>query len=259
MQLNRQQLRQMYDDGYLVVRGAVPRVQVEEARRAINHSLGTVGMPSEELQRMGATSYCADLRDKPVMTDLFNKSPLFPLCETFVGEGNLLMAGGVQIALRFPAATSDPVEPRGHIDGRGTGTNGMEKGTFARGFTALVVVLLSDLPDPYCGNFTVWPGTDRQFEQVFREHGPAALAEAIDTMPIEQKPVQITGQAGDVAICHHQIVHTACPNSSPNIRYAAIFRACHVDVKKNGIESMTDIWREWPGVRAVVEPEAVAA
>lgn len=256
MQLNRQQLRQMHDDGYIVVRGAVPQVMVDEARRAINHDLGTAGMPTTEMQRMGATSYCDALRNAPVLTDVFNKTPLFPLCETFVGEGNLLPAGGVQIALRFPGETSDPREPHGHIDGRGTGTNGMAKGTFARGFTALVVVLLSDLPEPYSGNFTVWPGTHRQFEQVFRDHGPESLAEAIDTMPIDVAPVQITGKAGDAVICHHQIVHTACPNSSPNIRYAIIFRACHVDVKTNGVEAMTDIWREWPGVRAVVEAGA---
>lgn len=253
MQFNRQQMRQMHDDGYLVVRGAIPRVMVDEARRAINHDLGTAGMPTAEMQRMGATSYCDALREAPVLTDLFNRTPLFPLCESLVGAGNLLPVTGVQIALRFPGPTSDPREPSGHIDGRGTGTNGIPKGEFRRGFTALAVVLLSDLPEPYSGNFTVWPGTHRVFEKVFREHGPESLADAIDTQPVDVAPVQITGKAGDVVVCHHQIVHTACPNSAPDIRYAAIFRACHKDVAANGVAAMTDIWREWPGVRAVVE------
>ena len=169
-----------------------------------------------------------------------------------MGEGNLLTAGSGQIALRFPRATTDPIEPRGHIDGRGTGTNGIPAGQFHRSFTMLAVVLLSDLPTPYSGNFTVWPGTHRYFEQIFQEQGPEALGRAVDTMDTGIPPVQITGQPGDVVLCHHQILHTAVANSSPNIRYAAIFRATHKDAATNGVAAMTDIWREWPGVREAV-------
>ena len=39
----------------------------------------------------------------------------------------------------------------------------------------------------------------------------------------------------------------------PNIRYAAIFRGRHKDAEANGTEAMTDIWREWPGIREAVE------
>ncbi|GAB4457874.1 MAG: hypothetical protein OHK0029_18280 [Armatimonadaceae bacterium] len=255
MELNRAQKRQMYDDGYLVVRGAVPRLMIEEARRAINHYLGANGLHPDDLKKFSAQSYCPDLQNKPVITDIFNKSPLFPLCESLVGEGNLLTTGGGQIALRFPRPTSDPAEPRGHIDGKGTGTNGIPEGEFRRGFTMLAVVLLSDLPEPYSGNFTVWPGSHRFFEKIFQEQGPAALAKSVDHADTGSDPVQITGSAGDVVICHHQIKHTAVPNSSPNIRYAAIFRGRHKDAEKNGVEAMTDIWREWPGVREVVVAE----
>jgi hypothetical protein len=253
MQLNRQQKQQLYEDGYLVIPGVIPRLMVDEARRAINHHLGTEGMPPDELPKMGATTYCPGLGNEPVITDLFNRSPLFSLCESAVGEGNLLPAGGGQIALRFPRATADRMEPKGHIDGRGTGINGIPKGEFRRGFTMLAVVLLADLPEPYSGNFTVWPGTHRLFETLFREQGPAALAEGIDTMELPHAPVQTTGQAGDVVITHHQIVHAAAPNCSANIRYAAIFRGRHRDVEANGTEAMTDIWREWPGLRDVTE------
>lgn len=252
MQLNRAQKQQMYDAGYLIIRGAVPRLMIEEARRAVNHYLGEYGLPADELKRFGAQTFCPDLTKESVMTDLFNKSALFPLCESLVGEGNLLTVNSAQIALRFPRATSDPAEPKGHIDGRGTGTNGMALGEFRRGFTMLAVVLLSDLPETHSGNFTVWPGTHRVFEKVFKEQGPEALANAVDTIETGDPHVQVTGQAGDVVLCHHQLKHTAAPNSSPNIRYAAIFRACHKEVATNGVEAMTDIWREWPGVREVV-------
>lgn len=253
MELNRQQRQQIYDDGYLVIPGAASRLMVDEARRAINHHLGSEGMPPDQLGKMSATTYCPGLGSASAITDLFNRTALFSLCESAVGEGNLLTAGSGQIALRFPRPTSDRVEPRGHIDGRGTGTNGIPKGQFHRSFTMLAVVLLSDLPEPYSGNFTVWPGTHRLFETVFREKGPEALAEGIDTMELPQAPVQITGQAGDAVLCHHQIVHAACANSSPHIRYAAIFRGRHKDAEANGVAAMTDIWREWPGIREVTE------
>ena len=38
-----------------------------------------------------------------------------------------------------------------------------------------------------------------------------------------------------------------------NDEHAAIFRGRHKDVEANGTEAMTDIWREWPGVREAVE------
>ncbi len=41
-------------------------------------------------------------------------------------------------------------------------------------------------------------------------------------------------------------------NACPDIRYAVIFRARHVDIKKNGMDVFTDIWREWDGIRAEI-------
>ena len=64
----------------------------------------------------------------------------------------------------------------------------------------------------------------------------------------------VTGNAGDLIIAHHQMIHTGGPNASPNIRYAAIARLRHIDCEKNGNEGFQDIWREFPCVR-----EAIAA
>jgi hypothetical protein len=247
--LTQAQKTQMKEEGYTVVRGAVPAVMLDEARRAIHANLATEGLPPDKLGQFAAQTYCPSLTREPVMTDLFNKTPIFTLCEEFVGAGNLLVAGSAQIALRFSRPTADRFPFGGHIDGRGTGTNGIPEGQFHRGFTLLAVILLSDLPDIYSGNFTVWPGTHVLFEKLFQEQGPEALGKAIDTMDVGVAPVQITGKAGDVVLMHHQTVHTAAPNASPNIRYAIIFRGCHKDVSANGVEAMTDIWREWPGLK----------
>lgn len=246
--LNPQQKRELVTDGYTIVRGAVPRVMIDAARKAINQCLGDDGIPPEQLPTYRAQSYCPQINRTPVMIDLFEKTPLRPMVESAFGTGNLLPVEGVQIALRFPN-TDDPAKPpRGHLDGIGTDVNGIPKGQFRRGFTALVTLLLVDLPDVTAGNFTVWPGSHIVAEKFFQEATPDELKKGMPELDLPREPVMITGDAGDAVISHHQLVHGAAPNASPNIRYAAIFRARHKDVKANGTDVMTDIWREWPGL-----------
>ena len=89
-----------------------------------------------------------------------------------------------------------------------------------------------------------------------QENGHGVLAEGMPRVELPEPPVQITGSAGDLVLAHHQIVHTAAPNGSANIRYAAITRLRHLDIKENGPDVYTDIWREYPGLRAEFEQEA---
>ena len=257
MELTARQKQTFYEEGFIVLRGAVSRLMVETALQAINHSLGEEGMNKEELPILRARSYCRDAQRLPALTDLINRTPVFPIVESMIGEGNLLPVGGAQIALRFPGPLFHvPGEPRGHLDGLGTGTNGMEKGVYRRGFTALAVVLLSELTGPYSGNFTVWPKSHRFYEQYFRENGHEMLANGMPPVTVPGEPLQLTGSPGDVVLAHHQLLHCAAPNASPHIRYAAIFRLRHKDCEQIGKDAYTDIWREWPGIREVIETTA---
>ncbi|MBT7805119.1 hypothetical protein HN766_06510 [Candidatus Poribacteria bacterium] len=254
MQLTPAQKRFFHEEGYVKIPGAVPRVMVDAALHAINHSLGYEGMNKDDLPTMRARSYCTEVRGSDVMAGLFNDTPVFSAAESMLGAGNVGKAGAAQIALRFPGALwQTPGPPGGHLDGLGSGTNGIEKGVYTRGFTGLAVVLLSPLTEPYSGNFTVWPRSHTFYEGYFREHGHAMLA---DGMPPEHppgEPVHLTGDPGDVVIAHHALKHSAAPNASHSIRYAAIFRFRHKDCGENGLDGYLDIWREWPGVREVVE------
>ena len=135
----------------------------------------------------------------------------------------------------------------------GTGTNGMPKGVYRRGFTAFAVIYLDDVPEPWCGNFTVWPKSHAFFEHYFKREGHDVLKEGMPKAELPEPPVMVTGKAGDFVIAHHQLMHTGGPNTSPNIRYATIARLQHKDCKQNEYEAFTDIWREWPGVREAVE------
>ena len=256
MQLTPEQIREFYDRGYVKIPGAVSKAMVNTARQAVNHSIGTLGPNGEDMSKHRAAQFCRDLNGSPVIMDLFNASPVVSLAESLMGEGNLQKPiRGAQVAPRFPTVIGDiPPEPRGHLDGMGTGTNGMPKGVYRRGFTAFAVIYLADVPEPYSGNFTVWPGSHRFFENYFNREGLEVLSNGTPRLDLPEGPDMITGNAGDFIIAHHQMIHTGGPNASPNIRYAAIARLRHIDCDKNGNDGFLDIWREFPCVR-----EAVAA
>ncbi|MDA0709622.1 MAG: phytanoyl-CoA dioxygenase family protein [bacterium] len=249
MELTKKQKLHFHDEGYVVVKGVVPKVMIDRALHAINHSLGEEGMNRDDLPTLRAQSYCKELRPAPVLTDLFNRTPIMPLAESMMGKGAVLPVGNVQIALRFPRPLGeDAPEPRGHLDGLGSGLNGSAKGTYKRGFSALAVILLCDLPHVNSGNFTVFPKSHRIFAEYFKTHGHQVLENGMPRIDLPDPPVMITGMAGDVVLTHHQIVHGAGPHTSPHIRYAAITRLRHKDCEVNGQDAYTDIWREWPGV-----------
>ncbi len=254
MQLTKLQMQDFHRDGYVVVRHAVPRLMTDAALYAINHSLGYEGLALDDLPKFRAQSYCPTVQGTPVIADLFNRTPLFDLVESMLGRGNLLPVTGGQIALRFPGHRGQDTRTfHGHLDGIGTGTNGIPKGEFSRGFSALVTVLLQELPEPFAGNFTVWPQSHRVAERFFQDASPEELRKGMPKFDLPCAGIQITGRAGDAVISHHQLIHDAAPNHSPHIRYAAIFRPRHKLTEQIGTAAMTDIWREWEGVREVME------
>ena len=256
MQLTPEQIREFHDRGYVKIPGAISKAMVDTARQAVNHSIGTLGPNGEDMSKHRAAQFCRDLNGAPVIMDLFNASPVISLAESLMGEGNLQKPiRGAQVAPRFPTVIGEiPPEPRGHLDGMGTGTNGMPKGVYRRGFTAFAVIYLADVPELYSGNFTVWPGSHRFFENYLKREGLETLSNGTPRVDLPEGPDMVTGNAGDLIIAHHQMIHTGGPNASPNIRYAAIARLRHIDCDKNGNDGFQDIWREFPCVR-----EAIAA
>jgi hypothetical protein len=253
MQLSTDQQHEIFNNGFAVLRDIVPRALVDEALRAINHSLGTNGMPPDELPILRAQTYCREVTHTTAISDLFNATPLHKLCESALGEDGFLPVTGGQIALRFPAHPSKRRVPAPHLDGTSSPTNGVVPGTYGN-FTALLGVLLSDLPTCDRGNFTVWPGTHRAYEKYFQQHGVEKFLEG--TPPIDlPEPQQVVGRAGDAVLCHYQLGHAVAPNLSPHIRYAIFFRLQHRRHDEHRHEVLADIWRDWPGFAALTRDE----
>jgi hypothetical protein len=249
VELSSTQKRSLYRDGFVALPGAVPRERVDAALRAINASLGSEGIDPAQLTRFRAQSYCPELQAAAAITDLVHASDVWSVAESAIGPGQIRPVGSGQIALRF-ASRETSRAPHPHLDGMYSPANGVPKGTI-RNFTALVGVVLSEIEHANMGNLTVWPGSHLQYEQYFRDRGPEALLEGMPNVPLAE-PRQLTGKPGDAVLCHYQLGHGIAPNNSPNIRYAVYFRLKHVEHDAIHWESMTDIWREWAGMRDVV-------
>lgn len=247
------QKRQFHDDGYLIIPGVVPKVLIDAALKAVNHSIGTVGLGGEDMENNRSAFFCAELLEAPVILDLYNKTPVIEIAEELMGKGNVQPVTRAKPYPRFPLAPGEEPPPlRGHLDGIGSGTNGMAKGEYRRGFTAFAVVYLADLTESYAGNFTVWPKSHRAYESYFREVGYEVLAQGMPRIDLPEEPVMVTANAGDLILAHHQIFHTGGPNTSPNVRQAVIARLQHKDVQEIKYDAYKDIWREWPGMQPVL-------
>jgi hypothetical protein len=250
LQLTAEQKRKLIEDGYIVIPGAVPKRMIDDAMKAINHSIGR-GIPEQH----GGANYCAELEREPVIMDLYKQTDAAVLLGSLVGS-QCDPVHNAQIALRFPEYRDSPDPSAGaHLDGLLKLKEGV-----VQNFTALVGIMLSDQLEPGMGNFTVYPGSHRLYEQYFRERGPDVLLheQAIQTkfrspnIALPQ-PVQLTGQAGDMVISHYQLVHAGGPNTSPRIRYSCYYRIFHSDIQSDWRAPLTSMWKHWPGLQDVLE------
>jgi hypothetical protein len=246
VKLEEAEKRALVDDGYVIVPGAVPRERVDAALRAINHSLGEEGIPKEHLWTLRAQTFCPELVGAPPILDLYTGTPLAALAEAALGAGNVPPPSTGQIALRFPQV-AEPRDPYPHIDGMPGPLNGVEAGTLYT-FSALGAVFLSDVPAPFQGNFTVWPGTHQLLEAHFRVHGTDGLQRGFPPIAM-RAPRQLLARAGDVLLAHHALAHGAAANLGPHVRYAVFFRLFHRDHDPHSTAALTNLWRHWDGLR----------
>jgi hypothetical protein len=256
MQLTQAQKQEIFEKGYVKVPGVVPQVMVNDALKAINHSLGDKGIDPDKLITFRSQSYTPEVTSSPAIVDLLNKTPALALAESAIGEGKTNRVKAGQIALRFPQMMDPPPAPNPHLDGMHTPTNGVPKGQILN-FTMLVGIMLNDVSQPYAGNLTLWPGSHFLYERYFREHGWDSLLGGMPPVDLPE-PEQIMGQAGDIVLCHYQLGHTAAINISPHIRYAIYFRLTHIDHEQTKREALTNIWLQWEGMHDFTGEQANA-
>ncbi|HEV2472236.1 MAG TPA: phytanoyl-CoA dioxygenase family protein [Chthonomonadales bacterium] len=241
--LSSAQRERLKNEGYLHLPGITPPELRDAALKAINASLGENGLDPALLTRFRSQSYTPELQGDACVTDLYNASPLRAIAESLIGA--IRPVTRAQVALRFPAA-GPPREPKPHIDGTHSPTNGVLEGTFAS-FTALAGVFLSDVAGDYCGNFTVWPGSHLLLQEYCLKNDPQSVTPGLPLLDLAA-PVQLKVNAGDAILAHHMLAHSAAGNSSANVRYAAFFRLSHPEHADSKWECLRNPWLHWPGL-----------
>ncbi|MCY3839372.1 MAG: phytanoyl-CoA dioxygenase family protein [Gammaproteobacteria bacterium] len=249
--LTEEQKRNFVRDGFLHIAEVVPSRLVSRARRAINNSLGA-GIDPEQMARFNNQTFCPELRDDPRLLRLATTPEVWSHVRALLGDHRVVRPKDCQIALRFPLPEGTPRRAMGgHIDGYHTPRNGVPDDGVVRNFTMLLGIMLSDVPMPFSGNFTAWPGTHRRLERYFRGHGVNTLdGGGVMSLGLRlPKPVPVTGRAGDIVLAHYQMAHAVSPNLSGDIRYMCFFRLSVRGLANHRVESMLDIWRDWPKLR----------
>lgn len=247
---------QLESDGYTVIPGVVDPADIDKALRVINRSLGK-HTPIRENMCPG----CGGMKE---ITDLLNKSALKGILETLIGP--FTGGGGGQIALRFPGDNAGPNfevypgwENHWHIDGLSTpdsNLNSIPSGDI-HNFTALVGVLLQDVPEENMGNLVLYPGSHFELQEYFKSTGFSGVlthgTKALPKLNFARAPVQVRGKAGDAIIVNYMTAHLVAPNLSSNIRYCIYFRLkgqCFEHQNRRALmhrpESMLNAWLDWP-------------
>jgi len=239
------QKRQLFENGWVVIPQVVPAEMVRAARHAINSTvenyLDSIQIRARELKK--------DER----LTNMLMKTEAFSLIESALGKGKVVPSTNVQCALRFPDDESADLKVRPHIDSFEPSVEG--KPGSIKPFIAIAGFFLNDVEQDNAGNFTVWPGTHRQFAKYFEKHG-ADPELILGIPPVElPQPVQIKVKAGDMIFAHYQLAHTAATNLSPAVRYAVYIRMHHADRPKDSLDVLTDIWKYWYGMSEVVSKD----
>jgi len=242
--LTDEQKQRMLQEGFVLLKHAVPTDLVHRARQAINHRMGR-GMHPDEMTRFRVQSYFPELKTTPEILDTLTRSAVFPTAQAFAG-GGLLEPAGAQLALRFPAAPGDQPKPPGpHVDGTPSPNNGVPPGTLAS-FTMLAGVMLSDVAVPHRGNFTVWPGGHRKVGAFLAEHGPDPLIKGLAALDLDLgEPHPICAEAGDAVLAHYMLPHSVGPHTGPDIRYTLFARLRHRDHDHHRQQAMRNLWHEW--------------
>ena len=207
--LNQVQKRQFAEEGYLKIPGAVPKNMIETSLRAVNYSIGNIGIGGEDPSRNRSGFFCAELLDAPFILDMYNKTPVMQIAESLMGKGNVLPVERAKTYPRFPLPLGqEPSPPRGHIDGIGSGTNGTAKGDYKRSFTAFAVVYLVDVSRTLQRQLHRLAPIPSLLCQLFHRTRPRSTRQRHAPAQPAQRPRNDHRQRGRPhPRLHHQVVH----------------------------------------------------
>ena len=238
-------LRSFADNGYIVVRDAVPENLVDSTNRVIDRLLAEQPPPDKHLGHHFYWRNASQLGAIEPFLVVLLENPVFAIAQSLVKPHELQIPTQAQVALNMPPHLRRPGGP--HIDGLTPPEASGRPGTF----TLLAGILLSDQQLEDIGNLWVWPGTHLSSSAYFREHGADALTSCTPYPPVPLSlPTQVLGRAGDLVLAHYMLGHNIGGNTSSLIRRALYFRLRCVGHEERWRECVQDAWTEFRPIRS---------
>jgi hypothetical protein len=281
--LSESQKREFKRNGFVTIRGAVDPDLCQRARETVWEGLPVDRDDPESWKGMNQGSDIPDIAS----TDPFEEFArvVFPYAEALVGEGILAPPGEPPVEVSHHAGATVGGDhdgmisphisyPREDEDSSWTERETQNQGAHVDGYApddrfgedinympmTVGTAVYFDTVQPGGGGFTVWPGSHLVLSEYFEDHTYEEYVSEQDVLSELDlgAPFEISGQAGDLVLWHHNLVHAAGPNVSDRIRMASIGRFLIDDpIEEMGEEFMAegdglgDPWAQYPALRDV--------
>ena len=245
-----------FEHGYYIIRNVVSQELVSRALTLANFWVGRGGAGTAPAGTSGAVQLMGEVQQDADMIALFSQSPLQDVVQTLLGLGDVLFPANATPVLSFPTLY-DPSD-----SGLLNGTSWTIEGFTASGdhspYTLLVGVALSDITEPYSGNFCVHAGTQLSLqaqvsEQIERKgvlfsspvRGARNAFGTFDEKPNLGPPTQLLLKKGDAFICSQKCATQRSPNCGDATSAIVYFKISHIDHSSLKALSLDGTWVEY--------------
>ena len=201
-------------DGFIAVRGAVPADVLRACHDEIWSALGELGVLRDDRGTWRAPVVRIPCPESEAFAAAGTQPVLWEAFDQLIGEGRWWRRCGVggTIPVRFPSR-ADPGDAGWHIEGSFAKGGDSWVNYRSRGRGLLALYLFSDV-DADSAPTRVRPGSHRDAARVMLPSGeegmPFTQAAPMAADASAARPTAlVTGQAGDVVLCHPFLVHAA--------------------------------------------------
>lgn len=201
-------------DGFVVVRGAVPRRTVETCWEQVGAQLRGLGADPDRRESWSAPVVRVPCPPTAAFADAGRRAVLAEAYDQLVGPGAWRPPTGVEgtIPVRFPVS-GDPGDAGWHVDAGFPLGDTLGLDVHARGRALVCLFLLTDV-GPDDAPTELKTGSHLDVPQVLAAHGShgvdfITLARSLPPETFARPSSFATGAAGDVYLCHPFLVHRA--------------------------------------------------
>jgi len=203
------------DDGYVVLRRAVPSDVITECQNMVWTDLSSRGIKRDDRSTWTRPVVRINTREEGPFVAAGTARVLWDAYDQLLGEGTWWKRQGLggTIPIRFPSET-DPGDAGWHIDGSFDGPDHSFWVNFrSKNRGLLVLFLLTDV-DELSAPTRILRGSHLDVPRIlvpFGEEGIgfSRVAPRLPASTFERQQVLAVGSAGDVYVCHPFLVHAA--------------------------------------------------